>query len=203
MSRCRIKEAFILWDGIIHTLHTTPEPELLTGKQKLTNFTPGRMTPGKPKLYAPPMVGGTYYAAVKVTILSTGEAETFAAVVLTHTNSRDYFNFGVKTMGESSGPCEDHCPASILSLLSPTDSEYANNWRERCRKNIEAKKDPHALKNLPVGAVIRFTLHTGESIELLKHAAAYQFKRPFWFCQSSGRYMPATRIPANYEVVTA
>lgn len=149
------------------------------------------------------MVGGTYYAAVKVTILSTGEAETFAAVVLTHTNNRDYFNFGVKTMGESSGPCEDHCPASILSLLSPTDSEYANNWRERCRKNIEAKKDPHALKNLPVGAVIRFTLHTGESIELLKHAAAYQFKRPFWFCQSSGRYMPATRIPANYEVVTA
>lgn len=37
-------------------------------------------------------------------------------------------------------PCEDHCPASILSLLSPTDSEYANSWRERCRKNIEAKK---------------------------------------------------------------
>ena len=84
-----------------------------------------------------------------------------------------------------------------------TFSEYANSWRERCRKNIEAKKDPHALKNLPVGAVIRFTLHTGESIELLKHAAAYQFKRPFWFCQSSGRYMPATRIPANYGVVTA
>lgn len=121
--------------------------------------------------------------------------------IINPANNRDYFNFGVKTMEESMGPCEDHCPASILSLLSPTDSEYANNWRERCRKNIEAKKDPHALKNLPVGAVIRFTLHTGESIELLKHAAAYQFKRPFWFCQSSGRYMPATRIPANYEVV--
>ena len=149
------------------------------------------------------MVGATYYAAVKATVLNTGDVETFAAVALTHTNNRDYFNFGVKTMEESMGPCEDHCPASILSLLSPTDSEYANNWRERCRKNIEAKKDPHALKNLPVGAVIRFTLHTGESIELLKHAAAYQFKRPFWFCQSSGRYMPATRIPANYEVVTA
>ena len=149
------------------------------------------------------MVGATYYAAVKATVLSTGEVETFAAVALTHTNNRDYFNFGVKTMEESMGPCEDHCPASILSLLSPTDSEYANSWRERCRKNIEAKKDPHALKNLPVGAVIRFTLRTGESIELLKHAAAYQFKRPFWFCQSSGRYMPSTRIPANYEVVTA
>lgn len=90
------------------------------------------------------------------------------------------------------GPFEEITTRKIMLIM-----------RERCRKNIEAKKDPHALKNLPVGAVIRFTLHTGESIELLKHAAAYQFKRPFWFCQSSGRYMPATRIPANYEVVTA
>lgn len=45
------------------------------------------------------MVGSTYYAAIKITELSTGEAETAAAVALTHTNSRDYFNFGVKTMG--------------------------------------------------------------------------------------------------------
>ena len=142
------------------------------------------------------MVGATYYAAVKATVLSTGEAETFAAVALTHTNNRDYFNFGVKTKEESMGPCEDHCPASILSLLSPTDSEYANNWRERCRKNIEAKKDPHALKNLPVGAVIRFIKYNGEAVELMKHPAAYQFKRPFWYCKESGCYMPATRIPA-------
>ena len=88
------------------------------------------------------------------------------------------------------------------NLAIEATKENIKNWKEE-QKNIEAKKDPHALKNLPVGAVIRFTLHTGESIELLKHAAAYQFKRPFWFCQSSGRYMPATRIPANYEVVTA
>lgn len=149
------------------------------------------------------MVGSTYYAAIKITELSTGETETAAAVALTHTNSRDYFNFGVKTMGESSGPCEDHCPASILSLLSPTDSEYANNWRERCRKNIEAKKDPRALKNLPVGAVIRFIKYNGEAVELMKHPAAYQFKRPFWYCKESGCYMPATRIQDSYEVVTA
>ena len=35
---------FISWDGIIHTQHTTPEPELLTKRQKLTSFTPGRTT---------------------------------------------------------------------------------------------------------------------------------------------------------------
>lgn len=33
------------------------------------------------------MVGATYYAAVKATVLSTGEVETFAAVALTHTNT--------------------------------------------------------------------------------------------------------------------
>lgn len=49
------------------------------------------------------MVGATYYAAVKATVLNTGEVETFAAVALTHTNNRDYFNFGVKTMEESMG----------------------------------------------------------------------------------------------------
>lgn len=164
------------------------------------------------------LVGSVYYAAIEnlkrygerqpdgsrpIEDIPEAERETWAAVFLTTTDSRDYFNFSYKDMSEDMEPAECDCPASILSLLSPTDSEYANDWRERCRKNIEAKKDPHALKNLPIGAVIRFTRHTGESIELLKHAAAYQFKRPFWFCQSSGCYMPATRIPANYEVVTA
>lgn len=129
---------------------------------------------------------------------STRKAEVVRSAMVGST-----YYFGVKTMGESSGPCEDHCPASILSLLSPTDSEYANNWRERCRKNIEAKKDPHALKNLPVGAVIRFIKYNGEAVELMKHLAAYQFKRPFWYCKESGCYMPATRIPDSYEVVTA
>lgn len=189
------------WD-YTHATHYT-RTGAIDKKAEIDEFYTWQNDTRKAEVVRSAMVGSTYYAAIKITELSTGEAETAAAVALTHTNNRDYFNFGVKTMGESSGPCEDHCPASILSLLSPTDSEYANNWRERCRKNIKAKKDPHALKNLPVGAVIRFTLHTGESIELLKHAAAYQFKRPFWFCQSSGRYMPATRIPANYEVVTA
>ena len=31
------------------------------------------------------------------------------------------------------GPCESECPASILDTLTDTDSEYAVNWRARCR----------------------------------------------------------------------
>lgn len=164
------------------------------------------------------LVGSVYYAAIE-TLKKYGERqpdgsrpyvdipeterETWAAVFLTSTDSRDYFNFSYKDMSEDMGPCEIDCPASILSLLSPTNSEYALAWRERCRENIEKKKDPHALKNLPVGSVITFVRFDGKHIELVKHPAAYQFKRPFWYNGENNSYMPANRIPANYEVVTA
>ena len=67
---------------------------------------------------------------------------------------------------------------------------------------------PHRLNSkveiIPaVGVVIRFIKYNGEAVELMKHPAAYQFKRPFWYCKESGCYMPATRIPDSYEVVTA
>lgn len=148
------------------------------------------------------MVGSTYYGAVRITNLLTDVSSIHAVVVLTHTESRSYFNFGMKSMSESMGPCEYDCPASILNLLSETDSDWAIEWRERCRKRIEEKKSPHALKNLPVGSVIRFE-HCGKTIELLKHPAAYQFKRPFWYNSDDNTYMPASRIPATYEVVSA
>lgn len=64
------------------------------------------------------MVGSTYYAAIKITELSTGEAETTAAVALTHTNNRDYFNFGVRRWGKAL----DHVKIIarlLFSLFSP------------------------------------------------------------------------------------
>lgn len=64
------------------------------------------------------MVGSTYYAAIKITELSTGEAETTAAVALTHTNNRDYFNFGVKTMGKVLGHVKI-IARLLFSLFSP------------------------------------------------------------------------------------
>jgi hypothetical protein len=149
------------------------------------------------------MVGRVYYAAIKVTHYKTGIEEIKAAVVLTAIDSRrGYFDIGMKTMDETMGPCEATCPASILNLLTPTDDEWAIEWRNRCRANIEKKKSPTALKNLPVGSVIQFE-HYGETIELYKHPAAGQFKRPFWYCESKNGYISANRIPDNYKVVTA
>lgn len=103
-------------------------------------------------------VGSTVYAAVERK-RPTGEHFVYAEVFLTSVNSKDYYNFSYKNMDETCGPYETDCPASILNLLSPTDNEFAKEWREKCRQNLADKKakkeDPNALNNLPIGSVIK------------------------------------------------
>lgn len=79
------------------------------------------------------IVGSTYYAAIKL----TKTQEVFGLVILT--SVRDY-EFSYKDMDETVGPYCFDCPNSILKLLSPTDSQYALEWRERCKKKAEQKK---------------------------------------------------------------
>lgn len=35
-------------------------------------------------------------------------------------------------------PCCCHCPKKILDRLSPTTNEWATEWRNRCRQNLDA-----------------------------------------------------------------
>ena len=83
-----------------------------------------------------------YYAAVEHVVAETGAREVFAAVCLVDYNLRDRegFIFGYKDMDETVGPCECDCPQSILDLLTPTDVEYAKEWRANCRKNIKERR---------------------------------------------------------------
>lgn len=163
------------------------------------------------------MVGSVYYGAIEcpkrlekpdensncpVEDIPVGERNIYGIVILTSINMHDYFNFAYKSMDESMFPGYTDCPASILKLLSPTDNEYANEWRAACWETNEKKKNPKALKNLPIGSVIRFAFNGG-FIELVKCSPAYQFKRPFWYNVENNSYMPTTRIPEDYEVVTA
>lgn len=96
------------------------------------------------------MVGTVYYAAVKVIGENTGVDKNgkytyepienpyvFAAVFLTDVKGNEFL---VKKMSENEGPCQDHCPASILKLLSPTEEEWAIEWRKRCQANLKKKK---------------------------------------------------------------
>ena len=94
---------------------------------------------GSIELVKSSMVGNTYYCAYRVK--KTGDIR--AGVAIHHMNKGE---FCYKDMTESMGPCEDHCPESILKLLTPTDSEYAKEWRERCWKRIRQKKEEAKFK---------------------------------------------------------
>ncbi len=74
-----------------------------------------------------------------------------AYVVLTAHRPKDDFNFGYKDMAESMGPHESRCPERILKLLTPTDSEYALEWRKRCYDYLEKAHRP-----VSSGDIIRF-----------------------------------------------
>lgn len=162
-------------------------------------------TIGKYEVLKSSMVGSTYYAAVKKTIFATEtkleDIKVFAAVTLTSVNNKDYFNFAYKDMDETCGPFECNCPKGILDLLTPTDSEYANDWRKRCYENLKKKNSPNSLNNLPIGSVIRYNRYDGREIELVKCAAAYQFKRPWWKIVGENKYVSAKYIPSDYIVV--
>ena len=101
----------------------------------------------------------TYYAAVeKVFADGSSPRECLAVVCLINYNPRasDGMIFGYKDMDETMGPCEVECPPAILDLLTPTDSEYANEWRKACRARAE-KPTPKHGDVIQFASPIRFT----------------------------------------------
>lgn len=95
----------------------------------------------------------TFYAAIERKNIETGERHVFAVVFLLRFVPKEYHNFGYKDMSEDMGPCECDCPERVLKLLTPTDSEYANDWRARCWANINARK---ARPKIIPGTVLRY-----------------------------------------------
>jgi hypothetical protein len=49
---------------------------------------------------------------------------------------------------DAEGPTAEECPVRILDQLSPTDDEWANEWRDRCRV-IASRKGNFESDNLP------------------------------------------------------
>lgn len=152
------------------------------------------------------MKGNTYYAAVQNKLRKIDNhvykpienGDVWAAIFLVGINNNDYYNFAYKDMDETCGPCYYDCPKSILNLLTPTDNEYANEWRTKC---LEKAKQPK-LSDLPIGTMIKFTDWSGKEHRVYKHAPSYQFKRPFWIYEDGCSYCKANKIPENWEIVT-
>ena len=128
------------------------------------------------------MVGSTYYAAIQplkknveknergeniYEDIPENEREVFAVIFLTSTDIKQYFNFAYKPMDETVGPYQYDCPKGILDLLTPTDNEYAKEWRKKCYEKHEKKKN--SIGKLPIGTKIKFTRHDGVEIVLTKH----------------------------------
>jgi hypothetical protein len=98
------------------------------------------------------------YAAVETT-QPDGTRDVWAAVFMLKYNpkDRDGYTFGYKDMDETCGPNIDNCPAKILDLLTPTTSEWANQWRARCRQRIERRQSNKVIS----GDIIKFDHELG------------------------------------------
>ena len=99
------------------------------------------------------MVGSTYYGAIDIWTKDKGH-EFVGVVVLTKVINRS--RIAIKVMGETVGPHYYDCPASILKLLSPTDNEWALEWRRKCEEQIVKKKELNKIKKLGIGSIISF-----------------------------------------------
>lgn len=92
-------------------------------------------------------VGSTLYVALHVKRGYPGAPFVTALVVLTQGQPK-FSGFGYKEIGETMGPVESECPASILARLSPVEQieqhhlcrEWAQAWRDRCRANAAARR---------------------------------------------------------------
>lgn len=137
------------------------------------------------------VVGTTYYGAIREK--NTGHVH--ALVVLTDVDKKDWCNFGMKWMTENCGPYAYDCPKSILDLLSPTDNEYAKEWRQKClehQQQNKAKKD--FLRTAPFGTRIKATLKNGEERLVTKMPPNHQFKTWWLLVAENNTYLPKQRI---------
>lgn len=165
------------------------------------------------------MVGSTYYAAVKPLKKYGGEDGlfvdipeeeqwVFAAIFLTSTDTKDYYNFSYKDMTENYGPYRRECPKGILDLLTPTENEYAKEWRKACYENLKKKRDPNRLSNLPIGTAIKVTMpfdtrfyKEGDVVTLTKEHG-WSTKRPAWFSPRARFTAGLMRqLDGHYEIV--
>ena len=144
------------------TITDRPKPKGVSVEQFLINEGVLRWsdeTPATFRVLASALVRlRTFYAAVEQIDKATGERQVWAAVILVDPRKD---SFGWKDMDETCGPCEAECPAKILDLLTPTDSDYANEWRARCRENLERSKRASAqARAIKVGDTIEYGGHT-------------------------------------------
>lgn len=103
--------------------------------------------------------GSVCYLAVRRTSLITGESKVYGVVVLTAIDRKSDYNFGTKPISEDMGPHYYCAPKKLISLLSPTTSAWANEWRQQCLANVgkrnKRSRDARRLREFPCGTKLK------------------------------------------------
>lgn len=107
-----------------------------------------------------------FYAAIEMVNKETSDRQVWAAAIKV-TQTRGDNGFCYKEMDETLGPVQAECPAKILDLLTPTDNENANEWRARCRRNLEQAEV--RKKAIAPGTVIQYGDSHFTVLEKLRH----------------------------------
>lgn len=82
-----------------------------------------------------------FYLAIRKPTIDNS-ADITAAVLLTEREGKRLrYNF----MHETEEPLYYRASQDLLDKLSPIESRYANNWREKCRKQIERNIKIHKI----------------------------------------------------------
>ena len=154
------------------------------------------------KLLKSALVGSTYFAAIRFikefdellgdyVDVPEQDQKVKAFIILTSIktdHSGTWFSY--KDMSEECGSYDYQCPDSILNLLTPTSSQYANDWRNGCRRYQQKKKD---LRKAPYGTRIEVSINE----DMIVFEKKKNGNRTHWL-NSEWEYIPESRIP-DYE----
>lgn len=96
-------------------------------------------------------IGGVWYGAIK----APGIDGVFCYVspIRWYRSAEFGENFIYKMQDETMGPYDAQASAKVLDALDPIDSEYANEWRAKCRANLESKAK---AKKVTKGTIVQF-----------------------------------------------
>lgn len=137
---------------------------------------------GKPHFAAASCgTGGNTVCYRAVRNLETGE--TWALIILLR---KEDGAVCYKDMDETMGPAESECPNRILDLLTPTEHEYAQEWRARCRRHNARIAAARSLKDgvkIRFAEPVRFSCGSADTFTVRKVGGKVRFSA--WF-ESAG-----------------
>lgn len=161
---------------------------------------------GTRRVLASTIKNNIYYAAVENTRDDFREVFAVIHIVSGYKDGYTYW-FGGKSMDETMYPGCFDCPKKILDLLTPTENENANAWRQKCLENYNKP----SLARLPVGTSITFKCpfdtssgyKTGDEVTLYKKVRSRSFRSGRTMTAWTDGYYrwPNKLIPDTFEIV--